>query len=111
MKRLEYTRGMGSLLSRNKAPSLRFSLLSVTRLSEVLTRGFASPPHDGFALIEKGPYCRINKVTFLLVVLGLRYSNLFNGYSDLEIFHMVSFGSIPKNLNGNLEVNFIRGVT
>ena len=30
-------------------------LLSVTRLSGVvLTRGFASPPHDGYALVGKG---------------------------------------------------------
>jgi len=34
------------------------SLLSVTRLSAknvLLIRGFASPSHDGFAVIEKGP--------------------------------------------------------
>ena len=31
-------------------------LLSVTRLSGFsLTRGFASPPHDGYAVIGKGP--------------------------------------------------------
>lgn len=32
--------------------------LSVARLSDpCLTRGFASPSHDGFALIEKGLPC------------------------------------------------------
>jgi len=46
-----------------EGPIPRFFLPSVSRLSgNVLTRGFASPPHDGFALIEKRPYGKIAKL-------------------------------------------------
>ena len=66
---------------RRKAPSRCFSLPSVARLSgNCLTRGFASPPYDGFALIEKRPYCQLTKLAGF--VLSAQSMNIHNA-SDL----------------------------